>query len=204
MAIAILAVGGLYLLIPSDFRIADWTEYAYPAILVGLLVALTIGDPGRIDRDKTWLRNLTGALVGIVIVVAIFSAGRLVIGILQQADFTSPGQLLTIGAIIWITSVIAFALLYWHIDRGGPAARARGTSPTPPSWHFPEDEIASVPDDWFPQFVDYFALSFNTATAFSATDVAAIRRWAKLAMMLESAISLTLVALVVARAVNIL
>jgi hypothetical protein len=61
-----------------------------------------------------------------------------------------------------------------------------------------------VSSAWYPQFVDYLALSFNTATAFGPTDVAAIRPWAKAMMIAEASISLALATLVVARAVNIL
>ena len=133
------------------------------------------------------------------------SAVRLVVGILQKADFTSPGQLLTIGAVVWVTNVIAFALWYWHLDGGGPAARANGSPGTRAAFRFPEEDLPALRAlGWYPQFVDYFALSFNTGTAFSPTDVSAVRHWSKLLLILEAAISLILVALVVARAVNVL
>jgi hypothetical protein len=111
---------------------------------------------------------------------------------------------LSIGAAIWSTNVITFALWYWHMDAGGPVARAKRTGTDSPAFRFPEHDIAGTGADWYPQFVDYLALSFNTATAFSPTDVSAIRHWSKLCLMAESAISLVLAALVVARAVNIL
>jgi hypothetical protein len=62
---------------------------------------------------------------------------------------------------------------------------------------------------WMPMFSDYFHLSFSTATAFSPTDVSAIKVWAKWVMMAEESISLVVALLVVAllvvaRAVNIL
>lgn len=130
---------------------------------------------------------------------------RLVVGILQSADFASPGELLTIGGIVWITNVIAFSFWYWHLDRGGPSARARGSAAVPPAFRFPEESGPEpAPPSWFPQYVDYLALSFNTATAFGPSDVSALRHWSKLTLMLESAISLVLIALVVARAVNVL
>ena len=109
-----------------------------------------------------------------------------------------------IGAVVWITNVIAFALWYWHLDRGGPAERARGPVP-PPSFRFPEEDLPDVAGaGWQPQFVDYFTVSYNTATAFSPADVSAIRPWAKLWMIAESAISLALVGLVLADAINTL
>jgi uncharacterized membrane protein len=205
MALAVLAVGGLYLFIPADFRLFEGAHVAYPLFLVILLAVLMIGDPGRIDRQARWLRVVTGIMIALIAFAAGVSAIRLVVGILQKADFASPGQLLAIGAVVWITTVIAFGLWYWHVDAGGPAARCAGNGTRPVSFRFPEqDPPGWVSADWYPQFVDYFALSFNTATAFSPTDVSAIRHWAKLMLIVESAISLSLVILVVARAVNVL
>jgi hypothetical protein len=99
--------------------------------------------------------------------------------------------------------VIAFALWYWDLDRGGAAARAHGEGH--PTFVFPEMTNSQyVEAGWYPKFVDYLHLSFTTATAFSPTDVSAIRTWAKLLMMAEEAISLVVGLLVIARAVNIL
>ena len=205
MAIAVLAAGGLFLFIPGDFRMSDAGYLAYILLLVAFLVVLIVGDPGRIDRESRWLRLVTGLMILTITVGVAVSAVRLVIGILQKASFTSPGELLAIGAIAWISNVIAFAFWYWHLDRGGPAARARGASEVRPAFRFPEESLPdTVGPGWFPQYVDYFALSFNTATAFSPTDVSAIRHWSKLMLILEAGISLIVVVLVVARAVNIL
>lgn len=205
MACAALAAGVLSLLLPSEFRLGTAAGIGYAALLLAFLVVLVIGDPGRIDRDRRWLRVTAGVMIVTITVGAAVSVVRLVVGILDKAPFTSPGELLAIGAVTWITNVIAFAFWYWHLDRGGPAARCRGTTSTAPAFRFPEDGLADVVGQgWFPQYVDYFALSFNTSTAFSPTDVSAIRPWSKLMLVLESAISLTLIGLVVARAVNVL
>jgi hypothetical protein len=61
-----------------------------------------------------------------------------------------------------------------------------------------------VSASWVPEFADYLSLAFWTATAFSPTDISAIKRWAKLLMMIEAVVSLGLGALVIARAINIL
>ena len=205
MAVAVLAVGGLFLLIPAEFRIASGSVALYLLLLVALLVLLVAGDPGRIDRDRRWLRWVTGLLILVITMGAAGSVVRLVVGILQKADFAGPSQLLIIGGAVWIANVIAFAFWYWHLDRGGPAARARGATRVRPAFRFPEDELPDVVGPrWFPQFVDYFALSFNTSTAFSPADVSAIRHWSKLTLIIESVVSLTLIGLVVARAVNVL
>jgi uncharacterized membrane protein len=105
---------------------------------------------------------------------------------------------------VWATNVIAFALWYWEFDRGGPVHRAEGTSQHP-DLLFPQmaaPELASP--DWEPWFVDYLYLSFTNAAAFSPTDVMPLARWAKLTMLLQSAVSLAVGVLVIARAVNIL
>ena len=96
-------------------------------------------------------------------------------------------------------------MMYWDLDGGGAAARAAGSHTTGPAFVFPEMTMPKyVPVSWYPTFADYLALSFNTALAFSPTDVSAVRVWAKLMMIFESIVSLALAALVIARAINIL
>ena len=205
MAIAVLGTGGLFFIIPEEFRLNDVWHYFYLAFLLGLLLILVIGDPGRIDRESRGLRFITGMMLGLITLVTLLSALRLVLGILSNAQFDTPSSLLMIGGIIWITNVLAFALWYWHLDSGGPAARAHRDIRTQPAFRFPEQGLPEVVGEyWFPKFVDYLALSFNTATAFSPTDIAAIRHWPKLSMITEAAISLSLIGLVLARAVNVL
>ena len=108
------------------------------------------------------------------------------------------------GGVIWLTNVIAFALWYWDLDRGGAAARALGST-AGPAFLFPEMlNPEHVRKGWCPTFVNYLHLSVNTAMAFSPTDVSAVKPWAKLMMMAEQMISVVVGILVVARAVNIL
>jgi hypothetical protein len=204
MALAVLAAGGLRAALPSQLRSGD-ARWVFVVVVVGLLVILIIGDPGRIDRDSASLRLLTGTLIGLISAVNAVAAVRLVAGIIGAVSFsTDANVLLASGGAIWLSNVIAFALWYWDLDRGGAAARARGSS-RQPAFVFPEMTNAQyVGHDWYPKFVDYFHLSFTTATAFSPTDVSAIRPWAKLMMMAEEAISLVVAILVVSRAVNIL
>ena len=205
MALAVIVAAVLYLFIPAQFRIWGPLQVGYPAFLLVLLGVLMLGDPGRIDRDSRWLRITTGVMVAVITVGTAAAAVRLVLGILRGATFASPGELLTIGVIVWVTNIIAFALWYWLLDAGGPAARANGRTEVHPAFRFPEQDIPELADSgWYPQFVDYLALSFNSSTAFSPADVSAIRHWSKLWLMSEAAVSLTLVVLVVARAVNVL
>jgi hypothetical protein len=204
MALAVLAAGGLRAALPPQLRSGD-ARWVFVVVVVGLLVILILGDPGRIDRDSASLRLLTGTLIGLISAVNAVAAVRLVAGIIGAATFsTDANVLLASGGAIWLSNVIAFALWYWDLDRGGAAARARGSS-RQPAFVFPEMTNAQyVGHDWYPKFMDYLHLSFTTGTAFSPTDVSAIRPWAKLMMMAEEAISLVVAILVVSRAVNIL
>ncbi|WP_284199208.1 hypothetical protein [Alicyclobacillus sacchari] len=51
--------------------------------------------------------------------------------------------------------------------------------------------------------MDYLFLAFNTSTAFSPTDTAALSQRIKVLMMTQSSISLVVVAVIAARAINI-
>ncbi len=204
MAAAVVLAGVLRFFLPAQLRLRD-ARPVFLVVLVILIAALIFGDPGRIDRQRTWLRFLTGVLIGVITLVNGGSSVRLVASIVRVEPFTTNANTLLIsGAVIWVTNVIAFGLWYWDLDRGGAAARAHGSAVSP-AFVFPE---MSNPDlvraGWYPSFVDYLHLSFNTAMAFSPTDVSAIKPWAKLMMMAEEAVSLVVGILVVARAVNIL
>ena len=204
MALAVIATGVLRATLPHELRNGD-AAWLFLLVLAILLGALIIGDPGRIDRDRPWLHNLTSGLIGLITFVNADAAVRLVVGIVDVSSFTQNARvLLASGGAIWLTNIIAFALWYWNLDRGGPAARAAGTGGSP-ALIFPEMlHPQHVGYDWSPTFVDYFHFAFATAAAFSPTDVSAVKTWAKLMMIAESAISLVVGILVVARAVNIL
>ncbi len=203
MAGAIVVAGLLRSTLPSSLRIDD-APWLLGLLIIVMLGALIIGDPGSIDRQSTWLRVLTDALIASITIANAASAVRLVADIINTTPFTNNANtLLAAGGAIWLTNVIAFALWYWDLDRGGAAARAHGEGQ--PRFVFPEMTNSQyVEADWYPKFVDYLHLSFTTATAFSPTDVSAIKPWAKLLMMAEEAISLVVGLLVIARAVNIL
>ena len=203
MAVAVLATGFLRALLPAQLRVGN--RWLLLVIIVAVLGVLIIGDPGRIDRDRPWLRVLTVGMIGVITVANAASALALAVDIVNSNfAYTSNGKMLFLGGTaIGLTNVIAFALWYWELDRGGPVARARGSA-LPPALIFPE---MSNPDyvgtDWYPKFVDYFHFSFSTATSFSPPDVSAIRPWMKLWMIAEEATSLILAVLVISRAVNI-
>ena len=113
-------------------------------------------------------------------------------------------ELLTSSVAVWVINVVAFSLLYWQIDRGGPEARLHRAHSVPDFLFAQAGTSGDLTAEWRPTFVDYLFLGYSTATAFSATDVAPLTARAKLLMMLESAIALATIVVVASRAINIL
>jgi uncharacterized membrane protein len=150
------------------------------------------------------LRVLGIALAATVGLATAWSVVSLVVGLVDGRFGNDAAALLSTGASILLTNIIAFTLLFWEFDRGGPAARAAGREEHP-DFLFAQMQAPDMADpDWEPTFVDYLYLAFTNSTAFSPTDTLPLSRWAKMAMLFESLVSLVTVALVVARAVNVL
>ena len=192
VALAIVAVVGLHVVLPARYRVQP--AWVLPVVLLGLLAVMMVGDPGRIDRQKTWLRVLMGIIIALLTVANLLAAVRLVVDILTNNKLyaNNPGGELAAGGVIWATNVIAFGLWYWDLDRGGAAARAHHPDRNP-AFVFPEMQLTEyVPTGWVPRFLDYLFLSFWTSTAFSPSDTIAIRPWAKALMLFEAAASLGL------------
>jgi len=204
VVLAITVAAALHVALPARYRIQP--AWVVPVVLFVLVAALVVGDPGRIDRQGPWLRALTAVVIVALTAANLVAGGRLIHDILT-ADKTfadNADGLLATGAVVWVTNVIAFSLWYWDLDRGGAAARAHRPN-RPPAFVFPEMvQTEFVDQPWTPTFVDYLSLGFWTATAFSPTDVSAVKPWAKLLMMVEAFASLALAALVIARAINVL
>ncbi|WP_239133468.1 DUF1345 domain-containing protein [Rugosimonospora africana] len=202
VATAVLVVIALQVAIAIELSLHP--EYLVPALEVVLLVLLSIGNPVRLNRESPLLRAAGLLLVTAASIAVAWSAMTLVWRLLHGTATKDPVHLLLTGGGIWLMNVIVFALWYWELDRGGPAARASARK-IHPDFLFSQMTVPElVRRDWEPGFVDYLYLSFTNATAFSPTDTLPLSRWAKLAMMFQSLISLVTVALVVARAVNIL
>jgi hypothetical protein len=132
------------------------------------------------------------------------STGKLINDLIQGGSFTnSPSPLLASGAIVWLGNCLVFGLLYWMLDSGGPVSRYRKERPYPDFAFSQQLSPELAPPGWLPQYVDYLILGVTTSTAFSPTDVMPMRAWAKLMMAAQSMISLIVVGLVIARAVNV-
>jgi hypothetical protein len=166
-----------------------------------LIVVLLTSDPAN-REERVRLRRLALLLVGIFVAAALWSTGLLIYDLIQGEGVTQePDELLASGALVWLGNNIAFALLYWLIDGGGPTARAARANPVDFAFtQHMSPELA--PPGWRPVFLDYLHLGFTNATAFSPTDVMPLTHRAKYLMVVQSTIALALFGLIVARAVN--
>jgi uncharacterized membrane protein len=202
MAAAVVAALVLTYLLPDEVRLGP--NWLLPAVEGVLLLALVVADPVEISRGSKLLRTSSIVLVLILVLSALWATGELIDDLIHGGPETSSASaLLEAGSTVWVSNIIAFALLYWDLDGGGAAARARHLSRRV-DLAFPQEinpELGSP--GWRPRFIDYLYLGFTNATAFSPTDVMPLAPWAKAAMMLQSLISLIILGLVIARAVNV-
>ena len=166
-------------------------------------MGLVAASPSRRARHHKRRRAIVLTLVALVSATNAVSLGLLVHYLVSGGRETGK-DLIFSGALLWINNVLLFGVWYWELDRGGPVERMRHTT-EPPDFLFVQmstPELASK--DWVPSLVDYLYLSFTNSTAFSPTDVMPLAGWAKFAMAVQAMISLTVLGLVVARAVNVL
>lgn len=202
MAGAVAAAALLTLLLPD--RLTLGPAWLLPSAEGLLLVALVVGDPGRITRRTTILRALSITLVVVLALSALWDTGRLVRELIIGGPATNnASELLSTGGVVWICNMIAFALLYWELDGGGAAARAHRLK-SQPDFGFPQQTNPGVSvSDWRPRFGDYLYIGITNSVAFSPTDTMPLALWAKALMAMQAAISFALVGLVLARAVNV-
>ena len=196
--IAMLATGLVYAALPSNLSVGpDWSLVALMGVVI--VAALISHRIGNHKADK-----LIGYTASVILTVAmIWSLGLLVAAIPKHE--IDPRTLLRSAVALWVTNVLVFALWYWRLDAGGPHERDKVPGHKDGAFLFPQmNTEASFDPSWSPNFVDYLFLAFNTSTAFSPTDTAVLTRGAKLGMMAQSLISLTIIVLIAARAVNIL
>ncbi len=186
--------------LPTEGAIhAPWV---LPVIEVALLVVLLTHDPQGIAKRARTLRRLALLLVLLLLAAALYGTVFLVADLIKGTGVTnSPSELLASGALVWLGNNLAFALLYWLVDGGGPALRNKQSVPLDFAFtQHMSPELA--PPGWRPVFLDYLHLGFTNATAFSPTDVMPLTHRAKYLMLVQSTVALALFGLIVARAVN--
>jgi uncharacterized membrane protein len=170
------------------------------AFTIALAVMFVFSGVGPMLHLSRGLRN-----VSIVIVVGLMSVFN-ALTLCQLITFmiwpdpkhalVDGGRLLTSAISIWLTNVVAFALLYWVVDGGGPDVREEDPKA--------KRDLSFPGDTSDPNFADYLFLAFNTATAFSPTDIVPLTTRVRMMMMAESLVSLLALGIAAARAVNIL
>jgi hypothetical protein len=206
--IAVVADAALYLGLPESMSFGP--RWLLLAIVLFLLIPISIAHwRGHLPL----VRLLTFIGNGIITAALIASLAFLIQGLPLHRE--APSALLRSAAGLWVTNILVFALWYWRLDAGGPHARESAKGQLKSAFLFPQMLERGGNDDnaasggkarvhWSPQFVDYLFLAFNTSTAFSPTDTSVLSRGAKLGMMAQSVISLAILVLIAARAVNIL
>ncbi|MFN7922097.1 MAG: hypothetical protein U0Q16_18490 [Bryobacteraceae bacterium] len=197
-ALAVVLAAGVNWLLPESHS-SNWAWLAVLLVIALAAAALLL---------PKWHDILGHATAGVVTVILAHALYALV----MQLLFGQPSgrQVLRAAFVVWSMNVIVFASWYWRLDAGGPHHRSRRDVECGSAFIFPQMTLDTdlrrqiYPHGWRPSFIDYLFLAFNTSTAFSPTDAPVLSRWAKVLMMMQSSISLTTLAVVAGRAVNIL
>jgi hypothetical protein len=200
--LVVAAAIALDLALPDKLTIGPF--WLLPAVEATLLFGLVGASPHPGLRHSPLRRRIALALIGLVSAVNVFSLIELV-RFLLHGHKVGGRPLIFSGVALWVTNVLLFGLWYWELDRGGPLARAE-RSDLEPDFLFPQmtDEIRRIKPDWRPGLIDYLYLSLTNSSAFSPTDTLPLTATAKLLMGSQALVSMLILALVIARAVNIL
>ena len=202
-AVGALAAAGLYTALPDALTLGP--RWIFPSLVLALLI------PGIVSyhTGRHRLNIIFSFAVDGLLTVGLIVSLILLINALPTGK-ESPQELLLSAASLWITNILVFALWYWRLDAGGPYQRDKVPGHTEGAFLFPQMTMSkdalkqAGQQNWSPNFIDYLFLAFNTSTAFSPTDAPVLAGWAKVLMMLQSLLSLLIIALLAARAVNIL
>jgi hypothetical protein len=195
-AIALVAISLMYMALPERLRVGPpWLMLAIVGLLV--VVLLLFHQLGNVDASH-WLGHAATALVTFAVALSAFFL------VTRLPSSKVPGEdLLKQAALIWVANILVFGCWYWEIDGGGPRAR-RLDSYHSQDFVFPQfqQDPSERLHAWMPHFVDYMFLAFNTSTAFSPTDTLVLSQRAKALMMVQGLISLVVIGVLAARAIN--
>ncbi len=200
VVLALLALGGVYLYLPAGMIVGPrWLLLAIEApVVIFFIVAHRINLPIR----PLHVRALVVAMLGVATLLIALSIAQLLGALLRDRIKAQP--LLGAATGLWASNVLIFALWYWEIDCGGPHRR-HASAPSEPDFLFPQQSGPDIgPKDWMPEFVDYLFVAFTSATAFSPTDTLPLTRRVKALLMVQELSSLVMVAVLAARAINVL
>jgi hypothetical protein len=199
----LLAIGGIHLALPRWFIVGP--IWLLPGVIVVLLVPTIMSH--RTGRQS--LNHALGILINAIITIALIGSVALLVTTLPSHKET-PLRLLGSGAALWLTNILVFALWYWRLDGGGPNVRDQHREFGSRSFVFPQMQIEKIErnhfrvERWRPGFVDYLFIAFTQSSTFGPTDAPLLARWAKLLVMCQIFISMSIVVLLISRAVGIL
>ena len=201
--LALLAVGGIYVALPRAFVAGPkWVLPVFIAVLTApTVVAHRMG--------KHSLNRVLGIIISSVITLALIASVALLV-VAVPAHKEEPIALLASGAELWFTNVLVFALWYWRLDGGGPTARRQRHEFGSRSFVFPQMQIEKIErgrfecHGWRPHFVDYLFIAWTTSSTFGPTDAPLLARWAKILTMVQIGISLTIMIVLISRAIGVL
>jgi len=201
--LALLAIGGIYLALPRWFIVGPvW-------LLPGLIVILLVPTVMTHRTGSYSLNHALGILINSIITIALIGSVVLLVTALPSHK-EQPLRLLASGAALWLTNVLVFALWYWRLDGGGPNVRDRHREFGSRSFVFPQMQIEKIErgrfnvEGWRPGFVDYLFIAFTQSSTFGPTDAPLLAHWAKGLAMCQILVSLSIVVLLISRAVGIL
>ena len=201
--LAVVAIGAIYLALPRDLILGP--IWLIPTLIVLLLVPTVVSH----RSGKRSLNRALGILINGITTLALIGSVVLLVRALPSHR-EAPLELLRSGGMLWLTNVIVFALWYWRLDGGGPTRRHEEKKFGSASFLFPQMQI---PRDergqfacahWRPRFVDYLFVAFTQSSTFGPTDAPLLARWAKVLAMIQVFISLSIVILLISRAVGVL
>ena len=198
--IATLLALGTYLFLPESVQFVP--SWVVPTVGLGMLVPLVIIKRLRKEPEQTWARWFAIAFAAGLTLINQFYIVRVIVELV--AGRASSGSVLLVTLSVWVTNVIAYALLYWELDNGGPVERRVKGRPVRGTQHFRFPQQDSGPTEWRPVYVDYAYFSLSNMMAFSPTDTMPLTWQAKALMGVQALTGFVLLALVISRAVNIL
>jgi hypothetical protein len=192
----------IWLVLPDELQFVP--RWVVPVMALVILLPLIVFNPKRLDTQTTWSRWIGVLFAAGLVLVNQLHIGLLIVELVND-DADGPNVLI-VALAVWITNVIAFAILFWELDDGGPVARrVLGTDDAAPQdFLFPQQGLERIAPGWKPVFFDYVSFSLSTMMAFSPTDVMPLTTRAKALMSYEALTGFVLLALVISRAVNIL
>jgi hypothetical protein len=204
VVLAVISVGLLHWGLPLQLRFGpDW-------LLIVLLVALVVPAQLTLREGNIKANAVLGYSIAIVLTLYLSISVGLLVRALVLHTGLAPWRILLSAAMLWVCNVLIFSIWYWRIDAGGPAKRAQQDHHSHGAFLFPEMQVDDVilkrmgRYPWKPQYLDYLFLAFNTSSALSPADTLPVDRAAKGLMMIQATISLSLIGMVAARAVNVL